>query len=465
MSTGVERTRWGPVAALGLAMLVVTSEMTIAAVTLPGLGRDLGVGPAATAWVLLAYALPMAAIAIPVGRWVDGADVRATFLVSMVGVGLASVLGALAPAFWILLAARVLQGMSAGLVVAVYMPIVLGSVREEQRGRAFGAIVTIMTLGGMAGVPLGGLVAGAFSWREVFVMKIPLLFVVAWLAFRTVRSGPGRGLPLPRLTLLHEAVLLGGTVTAVLLAFDQVDDRPVLAGGLALTALALGTWWTRLPSARPVLTLVRGRTFAAALIALLCMSLTMGLIVFLLPYLIADVLAGSPELTGIALLFFVGVMAPISPVAGMLSDRYGTMLIARVGSAVMVAGMITMVTVGAAAGLVDLAWRLAVLGAGAALFNTPINAAILAATPAGMAGTSGGLAMTARTVATTVGPAVAALCWTLAGGGIAGFRTGVVVLTLIACGGFVALCAVPRRVTGPVAEDLQTADADSSPVA
>ena len=53
--------------ALGLAMLVITSEMTITAMTLPGLGADLGVGPAATAWVLLAYALPMAAIAMTGG--------------------------------------------------------------------------------------------------------------------------------------------------------------------------------------------------------------------------------------------------------------------------------------------------------------------------------------------------------------------------------------------------------------
>lgn len=220
-----ERTRWGPVIALGLAMLVVTSEMTIAAVTLPGLGAEQGVGPAATAWMLLAYALPMAAIAIPAGRWADGADVRSTFAFSMIGVGLASVLGALAPTFWVLLIARVLQGMAAGMIVAVYLPIVITSVREEQRGRAMGYIITIMTLGGMAGVPLGGLVAGTFSWREVLLMKLPLLLVVLWLGYRTVPGGSGKGLPWPSRPLVQEALLLGGSVTAVLLAFDQLAGR------------------------------------------------------------------------------------------------------------------------------------------------------------------------------------------------------------------------------------------------
>src|SRR5919108_3470517 len=96
-----QRTTWAPVAALGLAMLVVTSEMTIPAVTLPGIGADFTVSPSATAWVLLAYALPMAALAIPAGRWADGADVRAAFALSMIGIAFASVLVGLAPTFWL----------------------------------------------------------------------------------------------------------------------------------------------------------------------------------------------------------------------------------------------------------------------------------------------------------------------------------------------------------------------------
>jgi hypothetical protein len=87
-----QRTNWAPVVALGLAMLVVTSEMTVAAVTLPGIGADLAVSPSATAWVLLAYALSMAAVAIPAGRWADGADVRAAFVLAQIGIGIGSVL-------------------------------------------------------------------------------------------------------------------------------------------------------------------------------------------------------------------------------------------------------------------------------------------------------------------------------------------------------------------------------------
>jgi MFS family permease len=189
---------------------------------------------------------------------------------------------------------------------------------------------------------------------------------------------------------------------------------------------------------------VRRRAFAVTLVSLLAMSFTGGLIAFLLPYFVADVLGGGPDLTGVALLFFVGAMAPISSVAGAVADRYGTTVVALVGSAIGVLGMLSMLSLDAGSGLVDMAWRLVVLGIGAALFNPAINAAMLAGAPPGSEGVAGGVGMTVRTIAMTVGPSVSALAWTLAGGGVAGFRAGVVVITAAAAVGLLVLF-VPVR--------------------
>ncbi|MFD0203018.1 MULTISPECIES: MFS transporter [Saccharothrix] len=425
------RTRWAPVVALAMAMLVVTTEMTVAAVVLPSLGSELDVGPAATAWVLLAYTLPMAAVAIPAGRWVDRADVRSAFLLALVGVAVASVLTAVAPAFWVLLVGRVLQGVAGSLVLAGYMPIVVAAVRPEQRGRAIGYVITIMTVGGLAGAPLGGLVAGAFGWRSVFLMKLPVLAVALWLGWRSLR-GDGRGLPLPDRGLVLEAVLLGGAVTSVLLAFE---DRVWLLG----VGLVLAVWWGRLPASRPVLTLVRRRLFGLPLLTLSLVSTLAGVMFFLVPYHVADVLGGSPEDVGVALLVFVAGVAALALVSGSLTDRYGPWLVAMAGSVVSALGLgLLMLPV---TGLVDLCWRLGVLGVGQGLFNTAMNTLVMAGAPEGVEGAAGGLSATARMVGTTVGPAVAALAAGWAGDGDAGFRTGVAVLAAVAVAGVVALAA------------------------
>ncbi|WP_232663894.1 MFS transporter [Pseudonocardia sp. TRM90224] len=440
------RTSWAPIVALGLAMLVVTSDITMASVALPDIGRHFGIEAAATAWVVLAYSLPMAAASIPVGRWADGADARVSLLVSMIGVGAASILAAAAPTFWLLITARLLQGLAGALVVAVYMPIVSGSVRPDQRGKAIGSIITIMTLGGMAGAPLGGLVAGAFGWRMVFLIKIPLVLVVLWTAWRTV-AGNGRGMPRPSGVLVREGLLLGAAISALLLAVQGIADTPVLAAATGVVTVALFVWWGRLPASRAVLGLVRSRAYGFALLALASTSLMIGLTAFLLPFYVADVLHGSAELTGVALLFFVGSIAPASVVSGWLTDKAGPRYVAMAGSAVMIVGMGALLTLDAEAGLVDMAWRLAITGFGAGLFNPAINTATLAATPAGMEGTSGGVSMTARSVSMTVGPGVVALGWTLAGGGLAGYQVGTAVVTVCTVVGLLALLVPPGRVS------------------
>ncbi|WP_309114182.1 MFS transporter [Saccharothrix sp.] len=436
MTTNVQvKTRWTPVVTLALAMLVVATEMTVAAVALPSMGAELAVGPAATAWVLLAYTLPMAAIAIPAGRWVDRIDVRSAFLLALLGIGVASVLTAAAPVFWVLVAGRVVQGVAAALVLAAYMPIVLDAVGPTERGRAIGYVITIMTVGGLAGAPLGGVVVGAFGWRAVFLMKLPVLVVVLWMAFRTLR-GDGRGLAMPDRGLWLESLLLGGAITAVLLAFE---DMPWLVA----VAVVLGVAWGRLPASRPVLGLLRQRVFALPLLTLTLVAMSGGLLFLLLPYFVTDVLAGTPEDVGVALLVFVAGVGLLSAVAGSLADRYGPWLVAVVGLAVTIVGLVLLLP--PVTGMVDLSWRLAVMGLGQGLFNAAINTLLMSMAPEGMAGAAGGLSATARTVGSTVGPAVAALVVSQAADSGAGFRTGVAVLTVVVVLGGAALLPARSR--------------------
>ena len=445
----VRRTDWAPVVAIGLAMLVVTSEANVVAVALPDIGADLGIDAATTAWVLLAYALPVAALAIPAGRWIDRADPRLALVASMIGIGVTSVVAALAPTLWLLLVARLLQGIAGTLTLAGYLPVIAATVREDQRGRAIAVVVTLMTIGGLAGTALGGLVAGALSWRAVFLMKLPLLAVVLWLSARAF-SRDGRGLPRPGGDLLGEAVVLGGAIAAVLVAVDEVSRRPVVAAALGVVAVVLGVLWARMPGARPVISLVRERRFGFTLAGLFLVCCNGGLMLFLVPYLTAEVLHRGPEVTGFLLLLHIGAVSAFSPVSGWLADRWGPHRVAVLGGVLTTGTSLVPLTLGAEAGLFDVGWQLALIGAGFGLFNSPIITAVMAAAPPGAAGTAGGVSGTARMVALTVAPAVTALCWSATGGGLVGFRSGVLALVTLQALGVLALLAV-RPPRGPAA--------------
>src|SRR5689334_15583120 len=80
-------TRWGAVLAVSLAIVLAALDLTIVSVALPLIGADLAATPAMTQWVLLAYFLPMTALGIPGGRWMDRASLRSAFVFAVAGFG------------------------------------------------------------------------------------------------------------------------------------------------------------------------------------------------------------------------------------------------------------------------------------------------------------------------------------------------------------------------------------------
>jgi MFS transporter, DHA2 family, multidrug resistance protein len=450
--TELPRTQWGAVLAVSVAIMLAALDLTIVAVALPLIGTELAAPPAVTQWVLLAYFLPMTALGIPAGRWMDRARLRAAFALAVGGFGVASVLIAAAPSLWLLLTGRVLQGAFGSLISILGFPIVAAAVRPEHRGRAMGVITTLIPLSSIAGPGLGGLLAEAYGWRAVFVINIPIALVALLLGLRTIATGPGdrAALPLPDLGLLREAVLLGGAVTAVFLALGALSGKPtgsalaIPLGLAAVAALATATW-ARLPESRPVITLTSRPAFGFPVSALLLVVVGTGAMFFLVPYYFSAVVHSSAEVTGLALLAFGAGMALVSPLAGMLADRVGARPVAIAGGFVILAGTLALLPLGTGTHPADVAWRLALIGVGNGLFSGPVHALVLAATPPGMTATSGGVTALFRTLGLSAGPAAGALTWTLTDGGVAGFRSGVAVIIVTTIAGLCALAALRQR--------------------
>ncbi len=460
--TELPRTRWGAVVAVSLAIVLAALDLTIVAVALPLIGTDLDAPPAVTQWVLLAYFLPMTALAIPGGRWMDRAGLRPAFAFAVAGFGVASVLIAIAPTMTLLLTGRVLQGAFGSLIAILGFPIVAAAVRPEQRGRAMGVITTLIPLSGLIGPGLGGLLAGTFGWRAVFAINVPLAIITLWLGLRTVPAGAHgrRGLPRPGLGLLREAVLLGGAVTAVFLALGTLGGQLSGSGsatalGLVALAIAATAAWTQLAESRPVITLTRRPAYGLPVSALLLMVSSTGATFFLVPYLFADVLHQPASVTGAVLLASAAGMALVSPLAGLLADRTGAFPVAFAGAFVTLTGMLALLQLGDGARPADVAWRLALVGIGNGLFAGPVHTLVLAATPPALTATSGGVTALFRTFGLSIGPAVGALAWSLAGGGVAGFRTGVAAITVAAVAGIATLAVLQfldrRQVNRPAA--------------
>jgi len=193
------------------------------AVTLPAIADDLGLTTGSASWIISLYALMLAVATAVYGRVADLAGIR---LPLVVGVGLmasSAVLGAFAPSYELLLAARLLQGAGAAAVPVLGMAIVSarydGGVRTAALGRVAGTAAAVSALGPLA----GGLVEQASSWRAVVALPALGLLVVPalWRAVPTQGTGA-------RLDVLG-AVLVAGTAAGLVLLVQSPASGVVVA--------------------------------------------------------------------------------------------------------------------------------------------------------------------------------------------------------------------------------------------
>src|SRR5215510_8839004 len=102
----VERTVWPAVVAVGIGVFMSSLDMTIVAIALPSIGRDFSASPDVAKWVILAYNLPMIALMLPAGRWIEPVNRRAALIAAVVGFAAASAAAGAAGSLELLLAAR-----------------------------------------------------------------------------------------------------------------------------------------------------------------------------------------------------------------------------------------------------------------------------------------------------------------------------------------------------------------------
>ena len=224
-----ERTRWRAFSvAVAVASLTIL-DLSKVNVGIPAIEQAFGAGPTQIQLIVAGYVLAFGIVLVPSGRYGDLHSRRRMFLIGLVVFLLASLACAVAPTVELLAASRILQGVSAGLL----MPQVLGLTQQlftgEARGRAFGIFGAVIGLATAFGPTLGGLLIGVggpdLGWRLIFWMNVPLvvgLFPFAYkLLPRTQLAAQG-----PRDLDLVGTALLGGTVLSLMLPFVLTTGSP-----------------------------------------------------------------------------------------------------------------------------------------------------------------------------------------------------------------------------------------------
>jgi MFS transporter, DHA2 family, multidrug resistance protein len=442
-----ERRRWA-VAAIFTAVAVASLDTAIANIALPAIAADLHVDPADVIWVVNVYQIALVATLLPLGALGEIVGHERIYLGGLFLFTLASLACAFAWSLESLLIARALQGLGASGLMSVNTALVRFVYPNRLLGRGVGnnalVVATATTLGPT--IASGILALGPWPW--LFAINIPIGLIAIGIGLKTLPHTPRAVHPFDFLGALMASGCLGLFIIGIGSAAHHTRI------GLVLSELAagimLGWFLARRQADHPApmlpIDLFRRPMFALSAATSVCSFAVQGLAFVSLPFYFEDILQRSQVETGFFMTPWPLVVAIMAPIAGRLSDRYAVGILGGIGLALLCVGMVLLATLPVTPGIADIVWRMAICGFGFGFFQAPNLKALMTSAPPGRSGSASSIVATARLTGQTVGAALAALCFGLAGrnGALTALALGAGFAAIGSLMSFLRLIAIPR---------------------
>ncbi|WP_256926911.1 MFS transporter [Hydrogenophaga sp. IBVHS1] len=405
--------RWRAVVVIMLGISMSVLDGSIVNLALPGIAREMNAPASQAIWVVNAYQIAMLVMLLPLASLGDRLGYRRVYLVGMALFVLASLAAALATTLPMLATARGLQGLGAAGVLSVNTALVRLVYPSVRLGRGMALNSMVVATSAMAGPSVAAAILSVASWPWLFALNLPLGLLTIWLGRRALPANPLHAAMPPRLSVLD--VLLNILMfTLVFLAVEQLGVRGASSNGASPTGWALllagvlvGVFYLRrqLHQAAPLfpVDLFRMPVFALSMGASLGAFCAQMLAFLALPFLLLEVHGRSHVQAGLLLTAWPLATAVVAPVAGRLIGRYPAGWLGGVGMAVFATGLALLALMPAQPASADMVWRMALCGAGFALFQSPNNHTIVTTAPLHRSGAASGMLGTARLTGQTLG--------------------------------------------------------------
>lgn len=403
--------RWWVLAAVECGNFVVYMDGFIVTLALPTMARYFGVGIHEIKWVLIAYLAALTVTLLLAGRLADrwGRKPVTVFGIALLSLGAA--LCSLASTLPALVAFRVLQGLGGALVLANVMAEITAVFPREERRQAMAVNASVLALGQITGLVLGGFLIEWLGWRSIFLVTLivgglGLVLDLALLRGRTTQTEE----PIDRWGAVLSIVVVG-TPFLLIERLSQDLQNPislvVLLAGLALLILFVVV---ERRAAWPLLDLglFRSRAFTCGSIAAAFYFIVATFGYFLMPLYAQVVLGLSPFFAGLLLVPLSLALTASSQLVGRLGSRFSARIISTAGLICTSIGVFGMSLLSRDASYPFVVSMLVLAGMGGGLFHPPNNSAVLSAVSPQNLGAANGFFTTARNFGQAIGASLAA---------------------------------------------------------
>jgi EmrB/QacA subfamily drug resistance transporter len=348
-----DRYRWFLLLSVMVGTMASIMSSTIVNVAIPDMSHHFALGQERAQWVSSGFMVSMTVSMLTTPWLLARFGYRRTYVGTMVLLLAGGVAGGLANQFWVVLLARVAEGLAAGVVQPIPAIIILRAFEPHEQGRASGLFGMGVVLAPAIGPSIGGVLVDLFGWRSIFFMVVPFCLLSLWLAYKFVPTTAPGGAVAERGDRLDWGGLALGTVGTLCLLNGLVELRggtpwqcALLLVGALVSLIAFIGWQKRLAGSggTPLMNLglFGYRQFAMGSVVAFIYGTALFGSTYLLPVYMQVGLQLSASHVGTILLPAGIVLALTIAWVGRLADRRPTWALVSIGLALLAASFALM---------------------------------------------------------------------------------------------------------------------------
>jgi DHA2 family multidrug resistance protein-like MFS transporter len=395
--------------AIGLVMSVM--DGAIANVALPTIARDLNASPAFSIWIVNGYQLAITISLLPLASLGEIMGYRRVYIAGLLLFTIASLFCVFAHTLTLLTIARILQGFGAAGIMSVNMALVRHIYPRAMLGRGIGINAMVVAVSSAIGPTTASAILAIGPWPYLFAINIPLGVGALALGAKFLPYSKPGGYDFDWKSAALSAATFGLGLSAID-SFGHGQDLAIALGvlGAALVAgFLLVQRQTHMASPLLPLDLLRIPIFTLSIATSIASFCGQMLAFVALPFYLESQFGYSAVEVGLLITPWPIAVTFAAPLAGRLVEHYSAGLLGGIGLLMFAFGLGALAQLPLHPSVFDVAWRMALAGAGFGLFQTPNNRTMIAAAPRERSGGASGMLGTARLLGQTMGAALVSL--------------------------------------------------------
>lgn len=383
-----------------MAMVVLDAGMLN--VALPSLSAALGSDPANVIWAVSVYQMALLVGLLPSAQLAERFGHRELFTVGIVTYLVSSVLCAAAPNLSALVVARLFQGLGGAVIMALGIAILRTALGTDRLGVAIGWNALVVALSSAAAPMLAAAILAIAPWPWLFLAKLPIGLVAL---------GASTGFPPSHRTRSSIDIIAmmvhAACAAAVLVAFERMAARPLMAICLFLAVIATARWMVAREKMREAplwpVDLLASQSFRTSVAASIACFAGQSAGLVALPLFLQLGLKASVAETALVMTCWPVAVALTAPMAGRLADRLGSSILCGSGGFALGIGLGISAAFSTGCGIGPFVVAAIISGIGFGLFQVPNNRNMFLSAPPDRAAAAGGMQGSARLCGQTLG--------------------------------------------------------------